>query len=149
MILAAIAAFVIYLVLSQRQANLPFSDVSAQVEQAIDQELLRDAGTKGLSRYYGLNSSDYEGVLLYQSVSGMSADEVLLIKVKNREQMERVTEAVEARRESRINDFTGYAPEEAAVMEAGELIIRGNFCLFLPCSEAAVIKEAFLQALGD
>ncbi len=148
-ILAITAVFIISLVLSQRKANIAFEEVTAQVEAAIDTDLMRDVGAKGFNRYYGLNSSEYDGVLMYQSTSGMSADEILLVKVKDAEQIEALTEAIESRRESRINDFSGYAPEEAAVMEDAELITAGRYVLFLPYSEAEPVKQAFLTAIGD
>ena len=49
-------------------------------------------------RYYGLNSADYEGVMLYTAESSMSAQEILLVKTKTTEQAEEVKAAVEQRR---------------------------------------------------
>ncbi len=34
---------------------------------------MKKAGVQGLKRYYGLNSADYEGVMLYTAESSMSA----------------------------------------------------------------------------
>ncbi len=147
-IIAAFAAFIGWCVYSQHVKNIPFETVRSQVEAAIDQETMQEAGNKGFARFYGLNSSDYEGILLYQSTSGMSADEVLLVKAKDREQIEVLTEAVESRRASRINDFSGYAPEEAKTMEDAELIVKGNYMLFLPYPQAEEVKQAFLSAVG-
>ncbi len=148
-ILGLIAVFVAELALSQQRSNIPFEEVSRAVEQSIDPDLMMSSGAKGFQRNYGLSSTDYEGVLLYTSVSGMSADEILLVKVKDRSQLEELTEKIEERRESRINDFSGYAPEEAAVMENAELITKGLYVLFLPYSEADEVKQAFLTAIGD
>lgn len=147
-ILAAIAVFIAGCVYTQHQGNVPLEEVRAAVEQAIDQETMTDAGNKGFTRFYGLNSSDYDGVLLYQSASGMSADEILLVKVKDREQLEPLTESINGRRSARISDFSGYAPEEEAIMEEAELIVKGNYVLFLPYSQADDVKQAFLTALG-
>ncbi|MDO4491010.1 MAG: DUF4358 domain-containing protein [Lachnospiraceae bacterium] len=149
LILLAMGAYVALTVLVQWQKNLPFDQVGTAVEQAINQETMQNAEIRGFQRFYGLKASEYEGVLLYQSVSGMSAEEILLVKVKDTDQLEPLKEAIEKRREARINDFSGYAPEEAALMENAELMVKGKFVLFLPYSEADQLKKAFFTALGE
>lgn len=144
-----IGIFVAMMILSQKQSGATFEDVRSKVEAAIDHETMIDAGTKGFRRYYKLKEQAYDGVMVYQSLSGISADEVVLVKVKDRDQIEELTKAIEERRESRINDFAGYAPEEEAIMKQAELLVKGNYVLFLPCRNAPEIKEAFLHALGD
>lgn len=144
-----IGVFVVVMILAQRQPKVPFDQVRQAVEQAIDHETMTDAGIKGFRRHYKLRENDYDGIMVYQSLSGMSAEEVLLVKVRDRSQIEGLTDAIEARRESRMNDFAGYAPEEEALMQQGELLVKGNYVLFLPYRKAAEVKQAFLQALGD
>ncbi len=148
-IIAAIALFVAFCVYTQHQGNVPFDQVRDAVVQAIDQESMRDAGSRGFVRFYGLNSAEYDGILLYQSTSGMSADEVLLVKLKDRNQLDALLETINSRKEARTSDFSGYAPAEAAIMEEAEILTKGKYVLFLPYSGAADVKQAFLKALGE
>lgn len=149
LILLAIAGFVVLCVLANKGSTAPFENVRSAVEGVIDPESMRDAGNKGLRRYYKLKETEFDGVLLYQSVSGMSAEEILLLKVKDPSQLEAVKAAIEKRREARINDFAAYAPNEAALLENAELIVKGEYLLYLPYSGADQVKEAFLTALGE
>lgn len=149
LILLAIAGFVVFSVISNRSSKAPFEDVRAAVEQSIDAQAMRDVGNKGLRRYYKLKETEFDGVLMYQSVSGMSAEEILLLKVKDPTQIETVKESIEKRRETRINDFAAYAPNEAALMEQAELLVKGEYVLFLPYSKADEVKAAFITALGE
>lgn len=56
----------------------------------------------------------------------MSAEEVLLIKVKNEGQMKRVKEAVEKRIANRKNDFEGYAPKEVQLAGTVGIVCKGK-----------------------
>ena len=85
--------------------------------------------------------------MLYTSESSMSAEEVLLIKVKNEGQMKRVKEAVEKRIANRKNDFEGYAPKEVQLLEQSELSVRGKFLFLAIAPKAAEYKEAFAKSL--
>ena len=49
---------------------------------------------RGLKRYYGFKWSQYDGVMMYVSASSMSAEEILLIKVKDDTQIQEVEEAI-------------------------------------------------------
>lgn len=149
LIVLVILGFVILMVRSQNIGTAPFEDVQLALEPVIDQETMRNVGGKGFRRNYKLNDADYEGVLMYQSVSGMSAEEILLVKAKNRNQINEIKEAIEKRRASRVNDFSGYAPQEAALMENAELIVQGQYVLFLPSSQASELKQAFLASVGE
>ena len=55
-----------------------------------EDENLQKSDKKMLKRLYGLNSSDYEEVSLYISKSTMEVNEVLIVKVKDKNQIESI-----------------------------------------------------------
>ena len=89
---------------------------------------MKKAGVQGLKRYYGLNSADYEGVMLYTAESSMSAQEILLVKTKTTEQAEEVKAAVEQRRANRRN-------------------VRGKFVFYAVSPKAETYKSVFSKSL--
>lgn len=117
--------------------NEPFEKVSAKLKACIDENEMTDVSTRGLQRYYGLNSADYEGTIMYISSNGMSAEEMLLIKVKSEDQLGEVEEVIRKRLGSRYQDFENYAPQQAELLKRAQLIVRGNY-IFLSVSEKAL-----------
>ena len=146
-VMAVIIVYIVLLMIYASGSTRSFNEIEKAVESVLDTDNLKKAEGQGLKRYYGLNSADYEGVMLYTSESSMSAEEVLLIKVKNEGQRKRVKEAVEKRLANRKNDFEGYAPKEVQLLEQSQLTVRGKFLFLAIAPRAAEYKDTFAKSL--
>ena len=113
---AAILVFVILMLIFASGSTKAFDEVAKGVEASLDTENLVKQDSQALKRYYGLNSAEYDGVLFYSSASSMSAEEVLMIKVKDESQMQGIRDAIDRRLENRKNDFDGYAPKQVQLL---------------------------------
>ena len=51
-------------------------------------EKMEKGDSKSLKRFYKLNANDYDGVILYTPKSTMDVNEVLIVKVKDKSQIE-------------------------------------------------------------
>lgn len=144
---AAIVVYVAILLIFTSGSTKSFSAVAKKVEASLDTEHMKKAGVQGLKRYYGLNSADYDGVMLYTAESSMSAQEILLVKAKSNEQAEEVKAAVEQRRANRKNDFEGYAPKEVQLLEEAQISVRGKFVFYAVSPKAETYKSVFSKSL--
>ncbi len=146
-VLVVIAVYVAALMIFTSGSTKAFVEVEKSVEAVVDTDALQKADAQGLKRYYGLNSADYDGVMLYTSVSSMSAQEVLLIRTKTDDQVQAVKQAVEQRLENRKNDFAGYAPEQEKLLEQAQISVRGKYIFFASSPDAEKYKQAFSESL--
>ena len=146
-LLVCIIMFVSIIFLNSGDSNKSFEIVEKELRRALDSESLEDRGSQELKRYYSLNSEDYADTLLLTDEESMSAEEILLIKVKDQSQLEEIEAAVYKRLESRINDFGSYAPEQTALLEAAEVTIRGDYVFLAVSEHAEEYKEAFIKSL--
>ena len=144
---AAIVVYVAVLLMFTSGSTKSFEAVAKQVEASLDTTEMKKAGVQGLKRYYGLNSADYEGVLLYTAESSMSAEEILLVKTKSDEQVEEVKAAVEQRCANRKNDFEGYAPKQTQLLEEAQISVRGKFVFYAVSPKAETYKSVFSKSL--
>ena len=145
--LAAIIAFVVILMLFMSGSSRPFDEVRAEVEKSFDTSELKEQDSSAFKRNFGLNSSEYSGVLYYASASGISAEEVLLIQVADSSQISQVTDALEEHVESRQQIFEGYAPEQARLLESARQSVRGSYIFFAVSENADRYMEAFAGSL--
>ena len=120
-----------------------FDEVSAAVSSAVDTNNLSGQDSQALKRNFGLNSSEYSGVLYYASASGISAEEVLLIQVADSSQISQVTDALEEHVESRQQIFEGYAPEQARLLESARQSVRGSYIFFAVSENAFALTVSF------
>ena len=78
LILGYIALLMIYV----SGSNRSFSEMESSMEKVIDTTGMKKLDGQMLKRNFGLNSTDYEGVMYYSSESSIDAEEVLMICVK-------------------------------------------------------------------
>lgn len=142
-IFAVIIGYVVLLLMFTSGSSRSFDEVADSVRGALDTETLTEMNDQALKRNFGLNSADYDGVLYYAAESSMSAEEVLLIKVKSDDQVQEVTDALNERIETRLDAFEGYAPEEAKKLENANQSVRGEFIFFAVSSQAKDYRAAF------
>ena len=146
-ILILIMAFVVLLLLYASGSSRPFNEVERAVSSSLDKSnLTRQDGT-AFKRRFGLSEADYAGVMYYASEFSISAEEVLLIQVKDESQVQEVTAAIEKQVEARKNDFDGYAPEEVKLLEDAKQSVRGRYIFFAAAPKAEEYLEVFSSSL--
>lgn len=131
-----IIVFVVLLMMYNSGSSRPYEEVRRPLEEALDKESLTEQDAAVFKRNFNLNPADYTGVMYYTTGASISAEEVLLVKVKKESQVQEVVDAVERRNEERINDFEGYAPDEVRLLEDARQSVRGKY-IFYACSPKA------------
>lgn len=142
-----IVGFVVWLTIFKSGTTKAFEDVAREVQESIQDEDLTQRDSQSLKKYYGLNSAEYEGVLIYVSDFAMSAKEVLLIEVKHDTQVEEVKSAIEKRIETRKESFEGYAPEQVQLLEEAAYIVRGKYIFVAITPDAETYRQIFERSL--
>lgn len=144
---ALIMLYIILLLVYTSGSTKPFGEVAKGVESVLDTGNLAKQDSQMLKRWYGLNGAEFDGVLFYSSESNLSAEEVLLIKVKNESQIQTVRDAIKKRIESRKNDFDGYAPKQVQLLDEAEIKSRGDYILLAIAPKADEYSAAFAKSL--
>lgn len=112
-------------------------------------EKMEKGDSKSLKRFYGLNANDYEGVILYTPESTMDVNEMLIVKVKDKSQIESLQDSIDSRINYQLQSFSGYGPEQCALVENYELKTKGSFVFFAVSENAEDLKEAFMDSIKD
>lgn len=146
-VLAAILAFVVFLMLYMSGSSRSFDEVKAEVENALDMSELSEQDSAALKRSFGLNAADYTGVAYYSAESTISASEVLLIRVKSEDQIRLITDAIDKRIDSRKNDFEDYLPEQAQLLDHAGQSVRGSYVFYAVSPDADAYLKAFNSSL--
>jgi len=146
-IIAALALFVVFMFLNNADSKVPFTEVEQAVESQVDFETMTRADDQTIKRDYGINAADYDGVMLYVSTFNLNAQEILLVKVKDESQMQDVEDAVDARIESRKNDFEGYLPEQAKLLDDALVTVKGDYLFMVISEDAGEYQTAFQKSL--
>ena len=142
-----ILAYIVVLMLYASGSKKAFKEVEASVSQVLDADELTQMDEQMLKRNFRLNSADYSGVMYYSSESSISAEEVLMIRVKSTKQIEKVTDAITERKKERIADFDEYLPEQVKLLEDSQESVRGKYIFFAVSKKAADYRAVFDRSL--
>jgi hypothetical protein len=139
------------MILSQigaRDSMQPIESVEEQVFNSLGEtDGMQKSSNRMLKKLYGLDAADYDGVALYTSISGMDAEELLIVKLKDDSQSEAVEEAIETRLQTQKNSFEGYGVSQTALLEDAVVYTRANYVLFVVHADADAAKSAFRRSL--
>lgn len=99
-----------------------------------------------LTAYYQLDPETVEDGYL-RCAGGMEAFELAVLRFREGTDMEAVQESLESYRDARAGDFTGYLPEQAALVESGGAAVQGRWAALMLCPQPERAREAFLACL--
>lgn len=140
-------AFIILLQIGNKNSNSTLNAVTDSVIKSIKVDGMEESSNRLFKKFYGLNANDYEGVTLYVPITNMNAEELLIIKLKDRSQAESVTKAINSRLETQKSSFEGYGIEQFDMLENHILDVQGNFILYIVHPNATKADQAFRNSL--
>lgn len=144
---ALIVVYVVCLFIFASGSSRTFEEVAGPVDGMINKKRMVKAGERDVKKFYGLNINEYEGVLCYVAKNNLSAEEVLVVKVKDPGQVKEVKDAVYNRLDNRKEDFKGYAPEEERYIDDAIVSVRGNFIFMAVGPDSEQQKDIFFSEL--
>lgn len=121
--------------------------IETEMKQEVKFDKMKKGDSKSLKRFYKLNANDYDGVILYTPQSTMDVNEVLMVKVKDESQIQSLEDSIDSRVNYQLESFSGYGPEQCALVDNYELKSKGNFVFFAISENAQQIKESFLDSI--
>ena len=148
---AIVIAFLVVLIIFAGQnkiSHAKFEDVGKAVVESVDTAKMQKGNDSTFKRLYGLDSADYEKILLYWPKSNMDAEELLLVQLKDVAQQQAVLDAIQARLETQKKSFDGYGTNQYALLSDNATAdAQGNYILFVVGADNAKADAAFKQAL--
>lgn len=129
--------------LSSRISTTDFEVMAQAVTEAVDLTPMQAADNQMLKRLYGLDGTEFDGVLLYYPTTNMGAEELLLIKMEDTSQAEEVQAAIENRLATQKKSFDGYGAAQTAMLEKSIIKVRGNYALFVSAEDPESVRQAF------
>lgn len=147
---AAVAAVILLVVQfgGNTVSSADGQSVADAVTQTLDMTNMQLADNQMVKRLYGLDPSAYESCILYYPNTNMMAEEVLIVKLKDVNQQQVVSTAVQNRLDTQKNTFEGYGVEQFDLLTNYSILeVRGNFVLFVVSSQCDNARNAFLDAL--
>ena len=99
-----------------------------------------------VTNVYGIAGENWEDCAIYQS-SSAEVYEVGVLELADEADADAVVEALEQYIHGREGDFTGYAPDQAAIAAGALAVAENGYAAVLICEEPEPARQAFLGLL--
>ncbi|MCL1828099.1 MAG: DUF4358 domain-containing protein [Oscillospiraceae bacterium] len=80
---------------------------------------------------------------------GMAADEIAVFLLSDNASVKYVKDTLTEYKQQREYAFTGYAPEQAAILANGSVVNNGNYVALLICREPQIAEAVFTACFSD
>jgi len=120
------------------------SEVMAKVKASVELPEMAEISKENLGNYYDIDTQIIDEIAYAIAGSGVDADEVLILKLKTPQDVNKVFKIVDEKRESQKKIFSEYAPAEATKIENAFVMKKGNYYIYAVTSDTKKVEDAIL-----
>lgn len=99
------------------------------------------------SKVFGFETDKEEGILYYANDNIMDVSELLIVKLKDKNDAPAFKAAIEQRVTNQENLFKNYAPDQYSLLKDCIIEVSGNTVFYCTSKDADAFYEAFKKAL--
>ena len=132
--------------------TVPAVDVVNSITETIGNSGIDSTVKKGEADFdnnfkelYGISADLItDGAFAYDS-TGSTADEITVLRVDKKDDIDKVQQALEERQSQRERDFNGYKPAEAAKASDGMVFVCNHYVFLGICDDSHAARSAFMK----
>ena len=145
-----LVVFIVFLTGNSSVSKSTGDEVFKSVDAAVSvsgQKDIKKCDNQRIKKEFGFTHNDFDYVTYYASDSVMEVRELLIIKLKDKSQLDSVRQATETRVTDKAKLFKGYAPEQSAMLDKYVFEYKKGFILYAVCDNPDQLISAFKKAL--
>lgn len=120
------------------------SEVMAKITSSVEFPEMAEIPKEDLGVYYEIDTTVIDEMAYVIAGSGVDADEVLILKLKTEQDVNKVFKIVDEKRQSQTELFESYAPAEATKIENAFVLKKGNYYIYAVTSDTKKVEDAVL-----
>ena len=101
-------------------------------------------------KFANVSDMDYkkvEGFFISYAKEGGKADEIVVIAVKDKNDVDEAVKSLESHREDRKKLLEQYEPEQVKRIEDGVVFSQGQYAVLIICDDVSAVRSAFEKAV--
>lgn len=146
-IILAVVMMVTVTACSSEPKNPDVNDIMSKVRSEIEFPDMADIDIKDISLHYTIDKDQVEQMVCVLAGSGVTADEVLILKMKDGFKADEVKKSLETRKKLQSDLFEPYNPDEMPKINSAVTEISGNYVFFAITNDNSKAKKIFNEAL--
>ena len=127
--------------------NVPMSKIEGALKEKTNIEKLKKCNSRELLEFIGIDYSGYSEVLYYKSRVALDVTELAIIKAKDKNDLNDVEDAIDARITSQINTYQDYGPKQVNQLKNAVITKRGRYLFYCVADDPEKYEEVFIDAV--
>ncbi|MGH1280429.1 DUF4358 domain-containing protein [Bacillus basilensis] len=123
--------------------SLSATEIGEKIEHVTNLEEMKVGDSKKLQKLYNINTDEVESFVLYTAPTNIKADEIAVIKVKDKKNVENIKNKISNRVEKKSKSFKDYLPNEYFLIEKHVLKTKDNYILLAISKDADKAEKTF------
>ncbi|MGH4122175.1 MAG: DUF4358 domain-containing protein [Clostridium sp.] len=126
--------------------NPEIPEIIASVQKVSDLSPMEKGNKTKLRKLYSISTTGLEDFALYAPKNNMEANEILILKVKNQDDIDGLLENIESRIEKQSSSFKDYSPDQYELLENHNLEVKGKYIILNVSKDVDKITNAINES---
>ncbi|MEG0370721.1 MAG: DUF4358 domain-containing protein [Clostridium sp.] len=127
--------------------NPPVADIEKKIGAATQLKYLEKVNEETLNALYGISKDEVSEYIGYYSPMNVKADEIIVIKAKDKKDMPALKEKIQKRVKMQDDAFKRYLPEVYDLIQNHVIKENGKYIIMTISPDAEAIAKAFNESL--
>lgn len=130
-------------------AAQPLGDIFSEIKTTYDvTDLVEFSDAADLNRFYGIAAEDVKEFAGGINNSGVDQEEIVMVLAADNDAAERISQALENRLKSKLNETKNYNPEQYAIVEKSSVDVDNLYVSLFISENSAQMKADFKKGIG-
>ena len=140
-VLIIIAVLGIIINNSNKSIQINIEDLATKIAEsgAFEDEIAK-IDSEMIMSDYNITTDEVEGFVSYQG-SGATSEEIVILKVKDKRNLNDVKDKINSRIQERKQAFQSYLPEEVGKIDNNILRVEGNYIIFCVSNDSSKVNQ--------
>ena len=126
---------------SNKNIQINIEDLATKIAEsgAFEDEIAK-IDSEMIMSDYNITTDEVEGFVSYQG-SGATSEEIVILKVKDKSNLNDVKDKINSRIQERKQAFQSYLPEEVGKIDNNILRVEGNYIIFCVSNDSSKVNQ--------
>ena len=126
---------------NNKTIEINVEDLATKMQQsgAFEDELVK-IDSEMIMNDYNFTANEVEEFVSYQG-SGATSEEIVILKVKDKSNLNSIKDKINARIEERKEAFQSYLPKEVGKIDSSILRVEGNYIIFCVSNDSSKVNQ--------
>lgn len=141
-----IFSFSFLLISCTKNVNINLSTLDSKFHNDIIMDNFKSGSSKDLRRFFGITNADFEDFLFFKPAYTMDVNEILILKLKDKNDLNSIKDKIDERVQNQIETFGSYGPLQCAMLEDYIIKQKGDYLFYCVSTDSEKIYEIFKES---